>query len=1045
MKKIINWSIGILSLIGLTTVLPITIIKTLTSNSAKLNITEENNNNKNEKPKKINNFYPDFLKNITFAKLKVINGKSLIHDLDKNIKNNDLSIGFNSIRTKLNLILNEHISQYGYMYLLNDIKQYIYDIWENNKNYFSFVDAKIPTIKNISKNKMDVNIFGSFVLKNKTKEKQKLVDNENKFLFNLRSINPNEKVTINFSNYLNFDNDKDKQNAIIPILNNLHNKIYLNWFVPNFQMNFEFENEKFETSFKQFVFNKNISYTNINFVKTKLAYDPYTSKNNIVGKNKKFNIDLINKNQVKNDLNLHVKGKLNFYVSISQSMSKLLRTIIDLQNSSKNYLIADVITKNAKNISENLSLIYPEFNNLISNKTSIKEFIYDLLTNYSQTKINSNDFYDLLYKHRYILFNFFNKLFSELNEKELDISEIFNEINSGKQFFDLLSNLVKQANLVLTGKNYKPLLNLLNSLTESKDVYLFDFLSKKENATNLIDTLINIENMELDLKNNKSIEFIKEYRVFLIKLISSSKNWISEITYNLLEDGIDSDGKVLKKAMLMNILKMVGFNFNLLLNSNNFEKIFEILILNNNSIEPNEKTFENVLNLLNQISFFLQNINLNKIKIINKEEENNFNIEYSENGNDLLVKNLNESFDLKINNFEIPVSLINAFLNFLPSNSLKETLDKFLDDKTLDFIRNKSYDQIKEYITKKFSWVPSWLIDLNKLSQNIAYGENGKNGIVDQMLSNIKNNLNPKASLKTLFQEILFGSFEFDSTKPWININGILKIKYSGNNLYVLPTYNYDFFKNLKMNYQIIGATLTIDSKNLANQIQINDQSNKLNINHVIPTYQLSNQLHNSFINFSKNFINDMVNRNYNLLSNIYLEPIENKNKFMLNLNNEKEVIDPYLYLNNYDFKYSDLLDENQISQTKLKIFNKSWNWNNQYPSIDNDSINFINHLINLNDVFYEKQLKYIVNTISLFGIRQSSFNLKIFENVYVGNPLIKKIPIPFKINFLFELRAIQKIIIFPYPIFDKTNNKFVNSIHLNLSTFISDLKYSIL
>ena len=447
-------------------------------------------------------------------------------------------------------------------------------------------------------------------------------------------------------------------------------------------------------------------------------------------------------------------------------------------------------------------------------------------------------------------------------------------------------------------------------------------------------------------------------------------------------------------------------------------------------------------NLLIEICNFLNDENLNKITIEPINSNSNFNLSYSDDKKDIIINDLNIKYKLSFDNLFIKNSLINAIIEFFPDEPIKNVFNKFITVELRSKIKETAYKDVLNYFKSNPSYsILDWFVGFDKIANSIVYGKNNKDGITDVILDKIYNSLNANSTIKNLAKEILFGSYNVNLNDNWLQINGSMNINYLGSNLYVLPTYIYDYYDKLHLNYQIINLTQKLDTSSFSKTFNLLEQNNAKKESSVISAYDLSKQLHEVFVNFVNKSINYFANHEYEFQSNIALAPILNKSKFVLSGGK----ISSKTYVPNYWISHNEPISKANYKNTQNLLTNNFWKWNNNNPELLQEGYNLLDNCFVFSDQLLNDQSKYITRTTVVYGIPKLPLNFKITENVYLNIYILKYLNIPINLSLNFEWRRITKTIIFPYPVYDKTINEFISEISISFQNFIHSIDYKVI
>ncbi|WP_033160056.1 P116 family lipid acquisition surface protein [Mycoplasmoides alvi] len=1022
MKKIVCFLLQFFCIVLLTTIIPITIIKIFEFSFSNENKIKSHEPSKISKNNNISN-YPNFLIKIDSAPYSFVDAHTWFNDFENSNLKDSIKIDLNLIQKNTNYFLTKEIEKNGFTYLNNDIKQYLYNIFLSNNGQFLIEAKTSPKINHLYNNPLDIEINYKFDLINKTNYDCDLLDDMGKKFNNLDKIKPNQKITFELTN-----NNLKNIDSIASCVTKLNNQFYLNWYLNNFQIKiFDTFGKINSYQYDNFLFNKSKSHLNLELKSVTDAKNPYSIKKEIVGENKLFDKNLITKLQFEKDINSLFQNNLKAKKDIALSTGKILKTFVDFNQSKKSYRIADVLTINSESIVNTLIAIYPEIGYKNEDETSIGNLLFDLFNNYSKT--SKLTFYDFLYKYRIIIAQILFKNYEQffyINFEEL--KEIVHKLSSSNELFHIIFSLTKNLNTLFKNQTYIDFFNLFQKISEDQNTYLWNILSDKDNFATIFNFFIN-NSFHLGDKNSEIVNFVKKYKEIITNLMINSSEPINDFLKSLFANN---------KIFLHDLLELtISQN---ILHGSFIEQLLDVLFFSNNSLTPTKESINNVINLFKEISIFLDASNLDKINLNLNLPNKKWSIEYTDDKNDLVLKNFKINCQINFDHFIIKNSLINAIINLLPNYLFYDLLSNYLTPVILEKIRNETYLNTKKYLDQNLI---KWFIDTNKLSKNIAYGSKGNDGIIDKIIETIKSECNSQTTIQNLIKEIIFGSLEFDLNGNWLDINGKINIIYFGNKMYILPIYELDYFNNLKMNYQIINIGLTIDANDLNKWTKWYNKKCSSNKS-LISSYNLSEQLHEQFMLNLQNELINVFQCEHSFQTNLILRPTINKEKFNLNSKINLWNINPNVYADGYNVDLDESVDQEKLAKIKSLICIDNWKCNNHKLELTEVAYNLLHNLFKINDKFNQEQNKYLTNSISIFSTNKLSLNFKILEKAYVDLMFLKEIKIPINLNFNYEHRQVIDKILFPYPIYNKFNGQWVNYCFIKFDKDIYDFNYGI-
>ncbi len=395
-------------------------------------------------------------------------------------------------------------------------------------------------------------------------------------------------------------------------------------------------------------------------------------------------------------------------------------------------------------------------------------------------------------------------------------------------------------------------------------------------------------------------------------------------------------------------------------------------------------------------------------------------MEYANGGSDLVVRDLDARYEIEVSNLQIPNSLVAAVLNFLPTEHISKTIDRFLTDAALNDVKRKAKDETLYYLHRNYGWLV-WILNFEGISHNVAYGTNGRLGIVDKIVANIKG-APAYASLRTLAQEMAFGSWHYNPEWTWLTVHGRVGITYSGDGLYVLPTYHSDVYGKPRMGYQILNAKTAIDPSHLGRMSFLSNQTPSAVSDPVIPAYGLSQRLHAGFKTLFKNFLSDLAGRPYEINSNLALDPSANAGGFALDPRDPAQNVDPDSYVVGYEMGRGAPLAAANFEQTKKDVLGFGWVNEGGRFGLKPDAKRTVGRFFELSDRFAAEQSRYVTASASAYGISRTSMGLDVSESVYVGKFGLTDVTVPvtIRVSLWFEVRMLKSEIRLPYPIWDR-------------------------
>lgn len=1015
--------------------------------------------------------------------------KNYQESLSKIASETKLSVSANTIKGYVNNLLQNMISPSGqaasFEYLQSDVNSFLLNIFNQNSQSFSLLtdnnsktnsdgSPKVGS-QGIVPNLNSVIINGSFKFKNITDSPQTLknvngnpIEDSNGST--LKPIPPGAEISFKF--YTVNDQNKpsgSKINGTISTSSEDSNKAFLNWDVDRIQFQIGTRNDysmpdylatlpasKYDPSlktYKNFVFSKDKSALNVCLDNVSPGINPYDAINNLVGPNKVFNPTTLTGPMVGNDLKNLFKDNFNLSKSIASLINGVFDSIYN-HHRNGNYTMAQVIVDNAQRIANLITINNPSDNESINGGPSVNKLIFDLLSSYSKNA-NAKTLFQIIYDDKDAIIDYIVQNIPQFGDLKDVILSLFDGVTSPDDLFSKLKSLVEQFKSILQTPQLKSLFPIIEKVINNKDIYLLDLVSDKQVAQTIFDLVLNLANVPKESNNQSSDKtktnindpskftlsnFLNKYESLFVNLITSSKDPVGEFVSGLLQ--VKTDPKTNKTTTgLEDILSLVGFSLSNF--SPQIQKIFDIFFTNNDSLKNTKANIDNIYYLFGQISNLFSDNNMKNItmKPIDDAAFSKIKTTYSPKDSAFVV-NLPKGgvgYTISVNGtgWSIPNSFIKSIVNLAPKSKLLDFINLFLDDKTKEFVRQQAVDSI-----------PSWI----KLGLVINAVKDAVNNTINGVLGSIKQ----EATIKDLVNEIMFGYDKYDPNDSWLSIIGNINVSYSGENLYILPSYEVSGSGKTITNYQIISADLLIDPTNIASKSIFKGyvKSKDLATNKVpadeqaISKFGLSAQLYKSFNGLVNNFIQYTVGRTYDIKSNIYLFPTKkDKNNrtvpyFELNPYDPNQNIDPNTFDSNLYIKSNDKrLDEKNINQTKDYLLGSKDSWQGydpktKKPIISSAGINVIKDFYDYQNSKLNSFSKYITISQNFYGTGPGSLNVSL-------NGVVVKVlfNLHFNINLSinYEIRMMDSTITLPYKVIDlsnKDNPKFTDSIRNDLAYF---------
>lgn len=1029
--------------------------------------------------------------------------KSYQESLSSIANKTKLSVAADTVKDYVNNLLKNMISPSGeaasFEYLKSDVNSFLLNMFNQNSQVFSLLvgdDAKtkdgspIVGSEGIVPNLNSVIISGSFKFKNITDSPQTLKDVngnpiEDSDGSKLKDIAPGAEIVFKFNTVDKYGKPAgSKINGIVSSSSEDSNKAFLNWDVDRIQFQIGTRSDylmpgylatlpvsKYNPSvhvYENFVFSKDKSAFNVCLDNISAGINPYDAINNLVGPNKMFNPTTLTGKMVGNNLKNVFNDNFNLSKSIASLVNGIFGSIYNHHNNG-NYTMAQVIVDNAQRIANLVTINKPSDNEPINGGASVNKLIFDLLSSYSingKPNANAKTIFQILYDDKDALIDYIVQNIPQFGDLKDVILSLFDGVTSPDDLFVKLKSLIDQFKSILQTPQFKSLFPIIEKVINNKDVYLLNLVSDKQVAQTIFDLVLNLAKVPKESTNNLAsskaqstqinnnkftlTDFLNKYESLFVNLITSSKDPVGEFISGLLQE--KKDPKTNKTSTgLEDILSLVGFSASNL--SPVLQKIFDLFFTNNDSLKATKENIDNIYNLFGQISNLFSDINMNKItmKPIDNSAFDKIQTTYSPKDSSFVVnfpKNQTVGYTISVNGsgWSIPNSFIKTLVNLAPKSKLIDFINFFLDDQTIKLIKDQAVNSIPSIVR--------------------GLAESAVKKTIDDTVKQVQNSINPNTTIKDLVNEIMFGYDSYDPNDSWLSIIGNINVSYSGENLYILPSYNLNGSGKTITNYQIISANLSIDPTDIANKSIFKGykKSEKLEPTKVssnkqtITKFHLSAQLYKSFNGLINNFIQYTAGRTYDIKSNIYLYPTKkDKNNrtvpyFELNPNDPKQNVAPNTFDSNLYIKSNEKrLGQENINQTKDYLLGSKDSWQGYDPKTKRPIVSKAGLAI-IND-FYDYQnsklnsfSKYITLSQNFYGTGPGNTTISI-------NGISVKV-IGFKLNFNvnltvnYDIRMMDSTIVLPYKVVDLSNKndpKFVYSIRNELMYFyLGDIKPSI-
>lgn len=1015
--------------------------------------------------------------------------KNYQESLSKIASETKLSVSANAIKGYVNNLLQNMISPSGqaasFEYLQSDVNSFLLNIFNQNSQSFSLLtdnNSKTnsdgsPEVgsKGIVPNLNSVIINGSFKFKNITDSPQTLKDVngnpiEDSNGSTLKPIAPGAEISFKFHTV----NDQNKPsgskiNGTISTSSEDSNKAFLNWDVDRIQFQIGTRNDysmpdylatlpasKYDPSlrtYKNFVFSKDKSALNVCLDNVSPGINPYDAINNLVGPNKVFNPTTLTGQMVGNDLKNLFKDNFNLSKSIASLINGVFGSIYN-HHSNGNYTMAQVIVDNAQRIANLITINNPSDNEPINGGPSVNKLIFDLLSSYSKNA-NAKTLFQIIYDDKDALIDYIVQNIPQFGDLKDVILSLFDGVASPDDLFSKLKSLVEQFKSILQTPQLKSLLPIIEKVINNKDIYLLDLVSDKQVAQTIFDLVLNLANVPKESNNQASdkaktnindpskftlSDFLNKYESLFVDLITSSKDPVGEFVSGLLQ--AKTDPKTNKTTTgLEDILSLVGFSASDF--SPQIQKIFDIFFTNNDSLKNTKENINNIYNLFGQISNLFSDNNMRNItmKPIDDAAFSQIKTAYSPKDSAFVVNLPKEGvgYTVSVNGtgWSIPNSFIKSIVNLAPKSKLLDFINLFLDEKTKAFVKQQAVDAIP--------YLARWIV------------QGPVKNAVDNTINGVLGSIKQETTIKDLVNEVMFGYDKYDPNDSWLSIMGNINVSYSGENLYILPSYEVNGSGKTITNYQIISANLLIDPTNIASKSIFKGyvKSKDLATNKVpadeqaISKFGLSAQLYKSFNGLVNNFIQYTAGRTYDIKSNIYLFPTKkDKNNrtipyFELNPYDPNQNVAPNTFDSNLYIKSNDKrLDAKNIDQTKDYLLGSKDSWQGydpktKKPIISNAGINVIKDFYDYQNSKLNSFSKYITISQNFYGTGPGNINVSL-NGIVVQVLFDFHFDIHLSINY--EIRMMDSTITLPYKVIDlsnKDNPKFVDSIRNDLAYFV--------
>lgn len=998
-----------------------------------------------------------------------------------------LSVAANTVKDYVNNLLEDIISPNGkafsFKYLQSDVKSFLFNIFNQNSQSFSLLvnnDTKVkgndgvPIVGSEGNvpNFNSVIISGSFKFKNITDSDQTLKDiNGNPIEYSdgskLNKIHPGEEITFKFHTIdKNNKPSGSKINGIVSSSSEDSNKAFLNWDVDRIEFQIgtrkDYSMPQYLSSlpsydpslkiYQNFVFSKDKSALNVCLDNIAPGINPYYAINNLVGPNRMFNPITLNGQMVGNDLKNVFKDNFNLAKSIASLVNGVFGSIYN-NHTKGNYTMAQVIVDNAQRIANLVTINNPSDNEPINGGASVNKLIFDLLSSYSiNGKPNSNakTIFEILYDDKDALIDFIVQNVPQFGDLKDVILSLFDGVSSPDDLFAKLKSLVDQFKSILQTPQFQSLFPIIEKVINNKNVYLLNLVSDKQVAQTILDLILNLAKVPKDSASDNSqsntndankftlSNFLTKYEPLFVNLLTSSKDPVGEFVSGLLQESKDPKTKKTSTG-LQDILSLVGFSTSEF--SPQIQKIFDIFFTNNDSLKNTPENVNNIYNLFREISSLFSNDNMRNITMtpIDESAFNKIETTYSSKDSSFVV-NLPKSgvgytISVNGNGWSIPNSFIETLVNLMPKSKLIDFVNLFLDDKTKALVKEKAVAEIPGLI----SWFPGV-----KSSVTDA---------IDNTIKNILNSIQTNTTMKDLVNEIMFGYDQYVPTDSWLSIKGNINVSYSGENLYILPSYKVSGSGKTITNYQIISANLLIDPTDIANKSIFKGYSKSKDLQlktisadkQTISAYSLSAQLYKSFNGLVNNFIQYTAGRTYNIKSNIYLFPTKkDKNNrtvpyFELDQQDPKQNVAPNTFDSNLYIRSNEKrLGQENLKQTKDYLLGSKDSWEGydpktRRPIISDSAKNIIKDFYDYQDSKLNSFAKYITISQNFYGTGPGNINVSL-NNIKIKYALNWIFNI--NLNIGYEIRIMDSTIFLPYKVIDlsnKDNPKFIDSIRNEL------------
>ncbi|WP_027119739.1 P116 family lipid acquisition surface protein [[Mycoplasma] testudinis] len=1025
---------------------------------------------------------PAFLNKIETQKQTVVSSSSLypapkINSLTgQTVNTKGLQVAANSLGDSLNKTLANELSknnEVDYAPLVADVNSYLDNLFKANSQYFSLT-GNAPVFKQMGTDKLNVQISGDYKFTNVNTEPQAFHDLDGNVIPGLENVAPNAIVKFSFTNnptivastqsastlnlqdsVTNSSTDSTQLKAIVSV-DPTTNKPYLNWSIKSLQITIDDKT----TVLSDFIFNKAKSNINVLLSDVAPGIDPYTAQQYIVGKNGKvLNYNTVSGNRVGTDLANIFENRFDLAKQIAKTISGLFGSMYDMHNAG-NYKLSDVLVKNAGNIADLLTLNNKSLTQKVNGTASVRDLIYDLLTS-SKSNPNGKTFYQIVYKDKDAIINYLVNNVPLAGSLGGVMTDFFKGLSSPDQVFDRLSGLQGTISSLLTSPALQPIKVIFDALVSSKGVYVLDLLSDPKLAPTIFDMIVQLSGNGASLlsggdnttttepqdaiipaANDPSgltklslTDFLKKYKSLFINVLTNANDPIDAFVKGLFKDN---------KAALTDILNMVGFSASSL--TPQLKQMFDVFVTKNQSLQDDDATVARVYNLFDQTRKLFSDENLAKITLtkINAANFSSPNIVTNYNDyNDLVIQHLDVGYQISVNNFIIPNSFVEAVVNLLPSAKLRSFIqDNFMTPQLLDQIRQQA---ITEGNKAKPWYVPQSTMD------NILKGNETNPSIVDYIINNLLSGIRANATIQDFVKELLFGNLNPIASAPFLTINGNIKVNYGGDNLIILPAYDVAGNGKTIINYQIVGAKLTIDPTDIAAHSSHTSEYKATDAERTMAgTFKnISEQLYNSVQGLIQNFIKYTAGRIYHTTANVYLLPTKTVNGltvpyYSLDISDPQQNVAPFAYLNNFTVAKSSLYDVQHIAATKEDIMNKGWSYDGTTPKLSDAAISEVNQYVSMSDGLTSfLSGRYSSNAINLYGSGPSKINFAI-NNARgdTGAVIFKRIIayVNLSVSMDYEIRMLDSVTYLPYKVLDISDPqapKMVQQIHNHMTYFM--------